>query len=105
MGVPEGSSGGATLQGPQHHQQASHRRTAGVAEVTAHAVALLGPVATEYAGKVDQGSEWPGRLEHRLDNEAVVNKYNADDALYTDYERCVYADPDICTRLLEKPVF
>ena len=46
-----------------------------------------------------EGSEWQGRLEHRLDNEAVVNKYNADDALYTDYERCVYADPDVWAAL------
>ena len=46
-----------------------------------------------------EGSEWQGRLGHRLDNEAVVNKYNADDALYTDYERCVYADPDVWAAL------
>ena len=40
-------------------------------------------------------SEWQGRLDHRLDNEAVVHKFNRDDTLYTDYERCVYADPDV----------
>ena len=46
-----------------------------------------------------EGSEWQGRLEHRLYNEAVVNKYNANDALYTDYEQCVYADPDVWAAL------
>ena len=40
-------------------------------------------------------SEWQGRLDHRLDNEAVVHKYNRDDTLYTDYEKAVYADPDV----------
>ena len=28
-----------------------------------------------------------------------MNKYNANDALYTDYERCVYADPDVWAAL------
>ena len=43
--------------------------------------------------------EWQGRLEHRLDNEVVVNKYSANVALYTDYEQCVYADPDVWAAL------
>ena len=42
---------------------------------------------------------WAGRVQHRLDNEAVVMKFNKDQRLITAYQGCVHADSDVWTAL------
>ena len=43
--------------------------------------------------------EWRGRLQHRLDNEAVVLKYNKDGKMATAYQRHEHSDPDVWAAL------
>ena len=77
--LEQGTWGGGVVDGPQE----DHSTFRG------EAFGLLAVLVWLYH------SEWQGRLDHRLDNEAVVHKFNRDDTLYTDYEKCVYADPDV----------
>ena len=43
--------------------------------------------------------KWTGRVQHRLDNEAVVMKFNKGQRLITAYQSCVHADSDVWTAL------
>ena len=43
--------------------------------------------------------KWTGRVQHRLDNEAVVMKFNKDQRLITAYQGCVHADSDVWAAL------
>ena len=74
--LEQGTWGGGVIDGPQEDHSTFRGEAFGLLAVL---VWLYHP-------------DCQGRLDHRLDNVAVVHKFNKDDTLYTDYERCVYAD-------------
>ena len=81
--LEQGTWGGGVVDGPQEDRSTFRGEAFGLLAV------LVWLYHSEWQGRL------MGRLDHRLDNEAVVHKFNRDDTLYTDYERCVYADPDV----------
>ena len=77
--LEEGTRGGGVIDGPNSY-------------LTTFRGEVFGLLATlQY---VEVGG-WAARVQHRLDNEAVVTKFNKDRRLVTAYQGCVHADSDL----------
>ena len=81
--LEEGTWGGGVIDGPS-------------SDLTTFRGEAFGLLATLQYVKV---GGWAGRVQHRLDNEAVVMKFNKDQRLITAYQGCVHADSDVWTAL------